>query len=55
VSPKFNKHPKYEKIIKIEVCHIKISQIVRFSITFFSIIGNLSMHRGAHIGFATFH
>jgi hypothetical protein len=54
-----NKNPKYATTKKkktfFKVCHIKISQNYKVSNYTLGILGKLSMHRAAHIGFVTFH
>jgi hypothetical protein len=44
---------KKNKLLK--ACHIKISQNYKVSNDTLGILGKLSMHRGAHIDFVTFH
>jgi hypothetical protein len=59
LSLKLNRNPKYEEKKRKKklrkVCHIKISQNYKVSNYTLGILGKLSMHRGAHIDFVTFH
>jgi len=55
IEKKTKKRKKKKKKKFFKVCHIKISQNYKVSNYTLGILGKLSMHRGARIGFVTFH